>query len=46
MNGKNRKDISPGMEVYIILKKDQHSGRKTRGFVKNILTNSSFHPHG
>ncbi|MGZ7043409.1 MAG: YwbE family protein [Methanobacterium sp.] len=46
MNGKNRKDISPGMEVYIILKKDQRSGRKTRGFVKNILTNSSFHPHG
>jgi uncharacterized repeat protein (TIGR03833 family) len=46
MNGKNRKDISPGIEVYIVLKKDQRSGRKTRGFVKDILTNSSFHPHG
>lgn len=46
MDGKNRKDISPGIEVYIILKKDQRTGRKTRGFVKDILTKSSFHPHG
>lgn len=46
MNGKNRKNISPGIEVYIVLKKDQRSGRKTRGYVKDILTNSSFHPHG
>ena len=46
MDGKNRKDISPGTEVFIVLKKDQRSGRETRGFVKDILTNSSFHPHG
>lgn len=46
MDGKNRKDISPGIEVYIILKKDQRTGRKTRGYVKDILTKSSFHPHG
>jgi len=46
MNGTNKKYISPGTEVYIVLKKDQRSGRKTRGFVKDILTNSSFHPHG
>lgn len=46
MNGKNRKNISPGIEVYIVLKKDQRSGRKTRGYVKDILTNSPFHPHG
>ena len=46
MNGKNRKDISPGTEVYIVLKKDQRSGKLTQGKVKEILTNSSFHPHG
>ena len=46
MDGKNRKDISSGSEVYIVLKKDQRSGKKTHGFVKDILTNSSFHPHG
>jgi len=46
MNGQNRKDIKPGLEVYIVLKKDQRSGKRTRGIVKDILTNSSFHPHG
>jgi len=46
MDGKNRNDIRPGTEVFIVLKKDQRSGRKTRGFVKDILTTSSFHPHG
>lgn len=46
MNGQNRKNISPGTEVYIVLKKDQRSGKRTRGIVKDILTNSSFHPHG
>lgn len=46
MNGQNRKDIKPGLEVYIILKKDQRSGEKTRGIVKDLLTNASFHPHG
>lgn len=30
----------------IILKKDQASGKLTRGIVKDILTNSSFHSHG
>lgn len=46
MNGQNRKDIKPGLEVYIILKKDQRTGEKTRGIVKDLLTNASFHPHG
>lgn len=46
MNGQNRKDIHPGLEVNIILKKDQRTGVKTRGMVKDILTNSSHHPHG
>jgi uncharacterized repeat protein (TIGR03833 family) len=34
------------MEVDIIQKKDQGSGKRTRGIVKEILTNSPFHPHG
>ncbi len=46
MDGKNRKDIQIGAEVQIVLKADQRSGKLTHGFVKNILTNSSFHPHG
>ncbi len=45
-NGKNRKDIHPGLEVDIVLKKDQPTGKTTRGIVKDILTNSQTHPHG
>ena len=46
MDGKNRNNIEIGLEVEIVQKKDQHSGNLTHGFVKRILTNSSFHPHG
>ncbi|EKN62744.1 hypothetical protein BABA_25031 [Neobacillus bataviensis LMG 21833] len=46
MNGQNRKDIVPGLTVEIVLKKDQRTGKLTRGIVKDILTNSSTHPHG
>ena len=46
MNGSNRSDIEPGLKVKIVLKKDQRSGRLTEGIVKDILTNSSSHPHG
>ncbi|RFU69560.1 YwbE family protein [Bacillus sp. V59.32b] len=46
MNGQNRKDILPGIAVDIVLKADQRSGKLTSGVVKDILTNSSFHPHG
>ncbi|HWL24499.1 MAG TPA: YwbE family protein [Ureibacillus sp.] len=46
MNGKNRKDIQPGITVEIVLKKDQKTGKRTKGIVKDILTNSSTHPHG
>ncbi len=45
-DGKRRDAIRPGCAVDIILKADQRSGRLTRGFVQEILTNSSFHPHG
>jgi uncharacterized repeat protein (TIGR03833 family) len=46
MNGKNRKDIKAGLKVSIIQKQDQRSGKLTEGVVKDILTNSSTHPHG
>jgi uncharacterized repeat protein (TIGR03833 family) len=41
-----RENIKPGSHVKIVLKEDQRSGNLTEGFVKNILTNSSKHPHG
>lgn len=46
MSGQNRSNIYAGLEVAVILKKDQRTGVKTKGIVKDILTNSSFHPHG
>ncbi|MEH7383416.1 YwbE family protein [Bacillus sp. JJ1533] len=46
MNGQNRADIAPGKQVQIVLKKDQRTGILTKGTVKDILTKSSFHPHG
>ncbi len=46
MNGQNRKDVKPGIEVEIVQKQDQRSGKRTRGIVKDILTNSPQHPHG
>ncbi len=46
MNGQNRSDIYPGLEVDIILKKDQRNGKRTRGFVKDLLTSSTFHSRG
>ncbi|AZV45553.1 YwbE family protein [Peribacillus asahii] len=46
MNGQNRKDITPGLSVEIVLKADQRTGKRTKGIVKDILTKSSTHPHG
>lgn len=46
MKGQNRNDIKPGCEVSIVLKRDQRTGKLTDGVVMDILTNSSFHPHG
>lgn len=46
MDGKKRSDVKPGLEVNVILKKDQRTGKKTKGVVKDLLTNSAMHPHG
>lgn len=42
----HRADIRPGMTVDIVLKKDQPTGRLTRGVVARILTNSPDHHRG
>jgi len=46
MDGRSRKNIKPGLEVDIVLKKDQRTGRLTRGVVKDLLTKSASHSHG
>jgi uncharacterized repeat protein (TIGR03833 family) len=45
-NGTIRSNIKEGMNVGIVLKGDQRTGKITQGIVKRILTNSSTHPHG
>jgi uncharacterized repeat protein (TIGR03833 family) len=42
----SRREIKPGIEVDIVLKRDQRTGKLTRGIVKDILTKSTHHPHG
>lgn len=46
MNGTARSNIKPGLTVLIVLKKDQATGKLTRGIVRDILTKSPNHPHG
>ncbi len=44
--GQKRTDIKYGLDVGVVLKEDQASGRLTYGKVQKILTNSPLHPHG
>jgi uncharacterized repeat protein (TIGR03833 family) len=46
MGGTKRANIRSGMNVAIVLKEDQSSGRLTQGIVRDILTSSATHPHG
>ena len=46
MPHRQRKNIRAGLKVAIVLKQDQRTGRETIGTVKDLLTNSSNHPHG
>jgi uncharacterized repeat protein (TIGR03833 family) len=41
-----RSDIKTGMQVKIVMKEDQLTGKLTEGIVKDILTKSPKHPHG
>ena len=46
MLNRERKNIRAGLKVAIVLKQDQRTGKRTVGIVKDLLTNSNFHPHG
>ena len=46
MPHRERKNIRPGLKVAIVQKHAQRSGTQTLGVVKDLLTNSSTHPHG
>jgi uncharacterized repeat protein (TIGR03833 family) len=46
MDGTKRANIKSGINVAIVLKEDQASGRLTNGVVRDILTSSASHPHG
>lgn len=41
-----RSNIKIGQEVDIVLKKDQRTGKRTRGKVHAILTSAAFHSRG
>lgn len=45
-DGRNRKDLRPGLRVAVVCKQDQRSGKRTIGIVQAILTSSASHPHG
>lgn len=41
-----RKDIHAGLHVAIVLKKDQRTGKLTRGMVDTLLTKAPHHSRG
>jgi len=45
-DGTRRADIKPGMQVRVVQKQDQPTGKLTTGIVEWILTSSPTHPHG
>ncbi len=44
--GNHRQNVRPGLNADIVLKRDQRTGKLTRGTVREILTKSPQHPHG
>jgi len=46
MSHRKRANIKPGLNVGVVMKEDQRTGRITYGLVQRILTNSATHPHG
>ncbi len=45
-DGRVRRNIIVGAEVLIVQKRDQRTGKITRGVAKDILTRSANHPRG
>ena len=46
MDGTKRANVKPGLQVKVVQKQDQRSGKLTEGVVSKILTNSPNHHHG
>ena len=46
MRLRNWSIIKAGIQVQVVQKQDQRTGKLTKGVVKDILTKSSTHPHG
>lgn len=46
LSGTERRNITSGLAVSIVLKQDQRSGKLTKGIVKDILTSAPKHTHG
>jgi len=46
LDGTKRTNIQPGMQVKVVRKQDQRTGKLTEGIVDRILTKSADHPHG
>ena len=46
LNGTNRADVRVGLQVRVVQKQDQSTGKLTDGIVDQILTKSASHPHG
>ena len=44
--GTKRAEIKAGLNVSIVLKQDQRTGKLTQGIVQDLLTKSPTHPHG
>jgi uncharacterized repeat protein (TIGR03833 family) len=42
----HRSSVRVGATVEVVRKQDQRTGKRTRGVVGEILTNSASHPHG
>jgi uncharacterized repeat protein (TIGR03833 family) len=45
-DGRDRSSVRVGSMVDVVRKQDQRTGKKTRGIVAEVLTNSATHPHG
>jgi uncharacterized repeat protein (TIGR03833 family) len=41
-----RTNLKTGMQVRVVMKEDQRTGKLIEGIVKDILTKSPRHPHG
>jgi len=46
MNEFKRSDVKTGIQVKIVMKDDQRTGKLTEGIIKAILTKFPKHPHG